>query len=174
MRTAGAHHRRTYRDLGIEVENSLIRHLERLLDALLAEFAEDRELVLADDIHADILAVGLNDRIELLNDIDLADLCGKIPDQLDGQGIDHAELEDRNGIAERFFDILVRGRGGDDAEIVIPVALFHAVEGRGLGVFDQLLGTLFDKRMTLERVAGGHDVFLRILGVILGDLGALA
>ena len=109
----------------------------------------------------------LDHRVKLFDHIDLADFFGKLFDHPHRQGIHHPELQDGYGVAEHLFDILVRGRGGDNAEAAACVAFFDTVDAGAFGKLTQFFGALFHKRMTFDGVRGRHNIFLGVLFIRL-------
>ena len=102
----------------------------------------------------------LNNRIQLFNDNQLVNLCGKVENQLFRQRVNHTQLENRSLFAKYFLCILIAGAGSDDTNR--SIAPLDAVE---LTVFcegNQVAGALLYNRMTLLRVARHHNIFGRV------------
>ena len=105
--------------------------------------------------------MALDDAVQLLDDIELVYLGGKVPDDFGGKRIDKSELEHGNAVAEHLLDILIAGAGADNA--LFASAVFHAVKRRGFAVLRKLFGALLHKRMAANGVGRRHDIFLRVL-----------
>ena len=142
-------------------------------DKILRIFVLQGEDILADDREPELLAVIFDDGIELFDDGERLHVGSELPDELFGQGMHHAELQDADAVAEDFLRVLIGSGRSDDAELL--AAPFDAVEGGGLRIFFERLHALFNVVVPLLCVSGHHDVLFDILFVRLcGPLFAFA
>ncbi len=102
-----------------------------------------------------------DNRIELLDDNQLVNLCREIENQLLRQRIDHAQLENARVVAEYFLCILVAGARCNHAEG--GVAHLHAVKLAVLRKRDQIARALLDNRMTALCIARHHNILGNVL-----------
>jgi len=123
------------------------------------ELADRREGVLAVAGDAPGPHLGLDDRVELLDDVEGLDGRREVADQLLGQRVDDAQLEDR-GVRQHLAHVAVGDAAGDDPDG--PTALDH-VGGVGLDEPGQLGHARLDLDPAHARVAGQHHVLGRVL-----------
>ena len=100
--------------------------------------------------------------VQLLDDVEAVHLGGEGADALDGQRVDHADLE-HACVGEGLAHVLIGGSGGDEADLRLAHLL--AVEIAGLGVLAKLLDVLFHHHVALDGHGGHGDVLLRVLDV---------
>ena len=110
-----------------------------------------------------------DDGVQLLHHHQLVHFGGKVPDELHGQGVGHAQLQHGDGVAEDLLHILIGGGGGDDAHL--GAAHLYAIDGGGLRPLLQLAGALLQKGVAADGVARHHDIFGEVL--LIGDAGPL-
>ena len=109
------------------------RHTELFCYVILAEFADAAEQLLAGDVlYADGTAMRLNDPVQLFDDNNFLNVFGERLNFFHRQGIDHAKLQNRVPVAADLFDVLIAGRGRDQANRMVGPVL-HAVDLRCLG-----------------------------------------
>ena len=99
------------------------------------KFTAKRNNFLAGDSYPHCQNLLLDKRIKFLNDKQLLHRCGKLPDLLLRQRIDHAELEG-GCFRQSFADILIGDAGADDADI--GRAKFTAVDLPAVAVCRQI------------------------------------
>ena len=95
------------------------------------------------DVKSERLAVALDDRVELFDDIDRLILRREVLQELFGKRIDESELKIRRGVAESLKRVVERRSGGDDADLRAGI-LDDLVEGTVLGELAERIQTLFD------------------------------
>ena len=110
-----------------------------------------------------------DDGVQLLHHHQLVHFGGKVPDELHGQGVGHAQLQHGDGVAEDLLHILIGGGGGDDAHL--GAAHLYPVDGGGLRPLLQLAGALLHKGVAADGVARHHDILGDVL--LIGDAGPL-
>ena len=121
---------------------------DRLFDHGGSVFAKEGESFLADEIgHAHVTAMLLYKGIQLLNDVYLFILLGKVLDELGGQRIGHTQLEVAYAVAQSFLSVEIRGAAGDHTDLS-ALCVLHGVEGAVLGVFRQSRLTLLHGHVT--------------------------
>ena len=163
MRAAGAHHRRTAGQVLAQRLGRRQRSAHGPAHAILGKFAQEAGAILAaGDGDAGRAHGRFDEGIEFLDDVEAVHLGGEGADALDGQRVDHADLEDA-GVGEGLAHVLVGRAGGDEADL--RVAQLLAVEVAGLGVLAQFLDVLFHHHVALDGHGGHGDVLLRVLDV---------
>ena len=163
--TAGAEHGRPGRDVAFKGVVGPVLPQQGLPDGSLAVFADGREQQAADDRHAMLAAVGLDDVVQLLDDIDLADVAGELHNQADRQGVDHAQLEEAGPLAQGLLGVCIGGTGTNDADTLVVV--LDGVDGGGFRPPAQGLGAFFHLNVGAPGHGGHHDVFHHVLMVLL-------
>ena len=169
MRTSGAKYGRTRGNVYICLEISVLFAEDNFLYHALRILAEKRELLLADNVYSELAAVIFYVRVKLLDDIDFLAFCRKVTDYLFGQRIEAAYLEIRRFIAESLFSILIGNAAGDYADFLVIIFNLVDSEVNGFAVapcFESLC-SLFNYDMLLLRHSRHHDIFLRVLDILL-------
>ena len=115
----------------------------------------------------------LHERIQLLDDVQLLHLTGEVADQIHGQGIGQAQLQEGRALRENLLGVLIADGGGDDAHLA--VAQLHLVQAvlqrAGAAVLSQLHQTLLHDGVVQIGVGGGADVLAGVAGI--GGCGVL-
>ena len=142
-------------------------HLPQTLGVELIHVADQG---FADTVNAGGLDLLLHEALQLLNDIEFLHPGGKIADQIHGQGIGEAELQEGGVLGEDIFGILI-GNGGRDDTRFRPLQL-HAVQRGTIAVFLQGGKVLFHLGMVPIGICRSADIFLRValIGIRLGFL----
>ena len=91
----------------------------------------------------------LHEGVQLLDNIELLHLGGEIPDQIHGQGIGQAQLQEGSTLREHLLGVLVADGGGDNAYLAVAqLDLVEAVfQCGGAAVFLQLFKPLLHQGM---------------------------
>ena len=161
MGAAAAHHRRPHRNFSLQGLGGQFLAGEQPAHQALVKLAAQGEQLLANDVHADLFAVGLDHVVQFLDNIDLFHLFRERFDQLHRQRIHHAQLQVRGAAAHGLFGVLIRVAGGDDADGW--VINLHAVDFRGLRPLGQPLGSFLHLYVLGPGERRQHDVFRRVL-----------
>ena len=133
--------------------------------------------LLADAVDPGGLDLVLHEGLQLFDDVQLLHLLGEVADQVHGQGIGQAQLQEGRTLGEHFLGVLIIDGGGDDAHLAVTqLQLVQAVLQRGgAAVLGQLHQTLLHQRMVGVGVGRCADVLAGV-ALVLGRhmLGALA
>ena len=132
---------------------------------VLGELPLHRQYILAGHLQALGAAVLLNDGVQLLYHHQLVHLGGEVPDQPDGQGVGHTQLQHGHAVPKDLLDILVAGGGGNDAQA--GTAHLHPIDGSSLRPLPQPAGALLHCGVAADGVARHHHIFGDVL--LIGD-----
>ncbi|MPM66147.1 hypothetical protein SDC9_113054 [bioreactor metagenome] len=152
VRTARAERRGTRYGAAANADNARLFAEHRFADNFRVEFVHIRNQCLADAEDARGLDLILQERVELLDDIQRFHLLGKRADETDGKRPGKAEFEERRIFREGFLCVLVGNGRRDHADLV--ALEFHPVERAGLGVFREMLKLRFQHRAVALGVGG--------------------
>ena len=123
--------------------------------------------LLADALDTGGLDLVLHERIKLLDDIQLLHLPGEVADQIHGQGVGQAQLQEGRTLGEHLLGVLIADGRGDDAHLA--VAQFHLVQAvlqrAGAAVLRQLHQPLLHDGVVQIGVGRGADVLAGVAGV---------
>ena len=104
-----------------------------------------------------------DNRVKFLNNIEFVNVCGKVPYNLNGQGINKTQFEYGNPVPENFFNILITSTRANNAHFL--ACFFNPVESRGFAQSLKFLCSFLNKGVALDCICGSHYVFLRIFPV---------
>ena len=117
------------------------------------------------DTETDLL---LDEGIQLFDDDQSLDLPGEIGDPLRGEGVAHAQAQERC-CGKDLAGVLVGNAVGDDPQA--PVTHLDAIQRRRLGKGRQTTDALLHDGVALARVGRHHDVLGRIDGTCSSHAG---
>ena len=178
MRTAGAQRGGTLG--GLDLGDDLIAGLHAqhpLTHQLSVQLVHVAGELLAHAVDAGGLDLLLDERLQLLDDVQLLHFLGEVADQAHGQGEGQAQLQEGCALGEYLLGVLIADGSGDDAHLAVAqLQLVQAVlQCAGAAVLRQLGQTLLHNGVVHVGVSGGAD---KLADVALvggsGMLGALA
>ena len=173
MRAARAQCRRTGDGRNAHIDALRLFAENALLQKLRIQLVELSGQFLADAVDAGGLDLVFHEAVELLNDIELFDLGGKLADEIHGQRIGEAQLEERGVRREGVLGVFIGDGGGNDADLA--AIEIHAVERRCAAVFLQSRQRGLHLGMVQVGVGGRGDVLAGVARIGRdGLLGALA
>ena len=141
------------------------------------QLVHDAGEFLAHAVDAGGLDLVLHEGLQLFDDVQLLHLGGEVADQVHGQRIGQAQLQEGGTLGEHFLGVLIGDGGGDDAHLAVAqFQLVQAVlQSGGAAVLGQLHQTLLHQRMVGIGVGGGADELAGVALVLGGGvLHALA
>ena len=145
---------------GLDAQHALAHQLGVQLIQLAGQF-------LADAVDAGGLDLVLHEGVQLLDDVELLHLLGEVADQVHGQRIGQAQLQEGRALGEHLLGVLVADGGGDDANLA--VAQLHLVQavlqGAGAAILGQLHQALLHDGVVQVGVGGGADVLTGVAGI---------
>ena len=160
MRTAGTECRGTGNRLYGQFFHNRLFTKEHFLQTLGIELIHVADKGLADAVDSSRLDLLLHEALQFLNDVECLHFGGKLPDQVHGQRIGKAELQERGICREDVLRILISDGGGDDAGFC-PLKL-HPIQRRAVAVLLQRGEIPLHLGVVLVGIRRGADVLFCI------------
>ncbi len=169
---AGAQSGRTGHSLDAHIHGGGLVAEDPLADQLGVQLIQLAGELLADAVDAGGLDLILHEALQLLDHVELLHLGGEVADQVHGQGIGQAQLQEGGILREGVLGVVVGDGGGDDADL--RAVHLHAVQGASAAVARQLLQVLLHLGVVHVGVGGGGNVLAGVAHVgsrlVLGAL----